>query len=79
MRKPKSAEEGRRDAVKSVTGSLGKSPEDKASRPPSRGRVRFEIGRMDGQDDDDGQGEESRALLRRMWNGDGVAVGSREE
>ena len=82
MRKAKPAEEGRRDGVKSVTGSLGKSPEDKASRPPSRGRVRFEIGQMDGEDDDDGQGDEeqrSRGLLRRMWKGDGMAVGGREE
>ena len=75
LRKPKHAEEGKKDAVKIVSGSVGRGNEDKGGRPPSRGRVRFEVGRVEGEEDDDGpHGEQqrTRALLRRIWDGDGA-------
>ena len=56
----------KREFREGKVGSLGKSVE---SRPSSRGRVRFEIGR--GEEDDEDEDNE-RALLRRMWLGDGV-------
>ena len=54
-------------------GSLGKSVE---SRPPSRGRVRFEVGR--GEEDDEDEEDSEHALLRRMWMGDGVGENGAE-
>ena len=73
--KPRGSEEGRRDGVRSVAGSLGRNHEDRSSRPQSRGRVRFEVGRMDGADDEDEQGLHGgpRGLLTRMWDGNGAA------
>lgn len=61
----------RRDGKEGKAGSLARSAGE-VSRPPSRGRVRFEIGRNDGDDDDDDDEGGERALLRRMWEGDGV-------
>jgi len=61
----------RRDGKEGKVGSLARSAGE-GSRPPSRGRVRFEIGRIDGDDDDDDEEGGERALLRRMWEGDGV-------
>ena len=75
LRKSKQPEEGKKDGVKIVSGSAGRGNEDKGGRSPSRGRVRFEIGRVDGEDNDGGPDNEqqrTRALLRRMWDGDGV-------
>ncbi|KAL8947207.1 MAG: hypothetical protein Q9222_006485 [Ikaeria aurantiellina] len=50
------------------------------SRPESRGRIRFELGRSFGDDrseyDDAGSdGDELEGLLRRMWEGDGQPGG----
>ncbi|KAI4200036.1 MAG: hypothetical protein LQ346_002467 [Caloplaca aetnensis] len=49
------------------------------SRPESRGRVRFEIGRSPGDEDIDGDVDSEdgslEALLRRMWEGDGQSGG----
>ena len=73
LRKPKQAEEGKKDGVKIVGGLAGRGNEDKGGRPPSRGRVRFEVGRVDGAENDDGADDEqqrTRALLSRMWDGD---------
>jgi len=61
----------RREGKEGKVGSLARSAGE-GSRPPSRGRVRFEIGRNDGDDDDDDEEGGERALLRRMWEGDGV-------
>jgi len=61
----------RRDGREGKVGSLARSARE-GSRPPSRGRVRFEIGRNDGDDDEDDEEGGERALLRRMWEGDGV-------
>lgn len=75
LRKSKQAEEGKKDGVKIVSGAAGRGNEDKGGRTPSRGRVRFEVGRVDGEDDAEGPNDErqrTRALLRRMWDGDGA-------
>lgn len=84
VHKHKISEDGRRDSVRSATGSLARSHDERATQPPSRGRVRFEIGRVDREEDDDGEqhgGDEERlrGLLRRMWDGDSGAVGGGEE
>ena len=83
LQKHKIGEDGRRDSVRSATGSLGRSNEERATQPPSRGRVRFEIGRAEREEGDDGEqhgGDEERlkGLLRRMWDGDSAAVGGGE-
>ena len=77
LRKPKQAEEGKKDGVKIVSGSAGKGNDNRGGRSPSRGRVRFEIGRVDGEDNDDGPDNEqqrTRALMRRIWDGDGAGT-----
>ena len=79
----KISEDGRRDGVRSATGSLGRSHDERATQPPSRGRVRFEIGRAEREEEDDGEQhggdeEQLRGLLRRMWDGDSGAVGGGE-
>lgn len=49
------------------------------SRPESRGRIRFEIGRRQGEErmdaDTDSDGGGLEGLLRRMWEGDGQSGG----
>ncbi|KAG7006301.1 hypothetical protein G7Y79_00015g038910 [Physcia stellaris] len=82
VRKTRIREDGKRDGVRSVAGSLGKSHEERGSRPPSRGRVRFEVGRAEGDDEDDDRGDEEqrrRGLLRRMWDGDSGNAGGAED
>ncbi|CAF9907369.1 MAG: hypothetical protein HETSPECPRED_007111 [Heterodermia speciosa] len=82
LQKHKVSEDGRRDRTRSATGSLGRSSHDERAAQPanSRGRVRFEIGRAereeerDGEQHGDGDGERLRGLLRRMWDGDSGAV-----
>lgn len=59
--------EGRDGKVGSLSRSAGE-----AIRPPSRGRVRFEVGRNEGDDEEDEEEDSERALLRRMWEADGV-------
>lgn len=82
VRGHRGGEDGRKEGVKSVAGSLGRSPEERASRPPSQGRVRFEIGRAEGDDEDDERKdavERSRGLLGRMWEGDSGVGGGGED
>ena len=84
VQKHKLSEDGRRDSTRSATGSLGRNSHDeRAIQPHSRGRVRFEIGRAEREEDDDGEqhgGDEERlrGLLRRMWDGDSGNVGGGE-
>ena len=67
----------RRDGKDRKAGSLGRSAGE-GSRPPSRGRVRFEVGRNDFDEDDEDDEDDERALLRRMWEADGVGEVSNE-
>ncbi|KAL8797773.1 MAG: hypothetical protein Q9195_000125 [Heterodermia aff. obscurata] len=81
LQKHKVSEDGRRDSTRSATGSLGRSSHDE--RAASRGRVRFEIGRAEREEEDDGEqhgGDEERlrGLLRRMWDGDSGSAGGGE-
>ena len=82
VQKHKVSEDGRRDSVRSATGSLGRSHEERAAQPLNRGRVRFEIGRAEREEDDGEQHgddeERVRGLLRRMWDGDSGAVAGGE-
>ena len=67
----------RRDGKDGKAGSLGRSAGE-GSRPPSRGRVRFEVGRNEFDEDDEDDEDDERALLRRMWEADGVGEVSNE-
>ncbi|KAL8824167.1 MAG: hypothetical protein Q9191_005250 [Dirinaria sp. TL-2023a] len=63
----------KRETREGKVGSVGKSVE---SRPSSRGRVRFEVGR--GEEDDEDEKDSEHAMLRRMWVGDGVGENATE-
>ena len=83
LQKEKVSEDGRRDVARSATGSSGRSHDERAAQSLNRGRVRFEIGKAEREEEDDGERHEGdeervRGLLRRMWDGDSGAVGGGE-
>lgn len=72
-RKDGKGDRDKRETREGKVGSLGKSVE---SRPPSRGRVRFEVGR--GEEEEDDEEDSEHAMLRRMWVGDGIGENGAE-